>query len=267
MGSDLPPLSRAGMHGPSVCATVRLYLAVLHDVSPLQRQLLQEHVNSCTSCLAELRMLSGVAPLATDSAEFTPPPRVDRAVMAAIEARGLAHRQMSTVRLIRRQHSPWLMLCAAVVVVMVAVMGTLQLLGASFSPSRAFTLPAHLSWCGSVLYYTETTVGANGVQYYIHCYHDLGMGLMHVETTAGNDLDIVAVGNEHELLGEDLIHHIAQWGADAWGVDDSLFNVGQLRADLQASRAVYLGRETFQGQEVYRIRMRNGLVLLLDMRR
>jgi hypothetical protein len=87
---------------------------------------------------------------------------------------------------------------------------------------------------------------------------------MHVETIAGDDLDIVAVGHRQELLGKDLVHHIAQWGANAWGVDDSLFDLGQLRADLQTHRAVYLGQETFRGKEVYRIRMRNGLVLLLD---
>jgi hypothetical protein len=89
---------------------------------------------------------------------------------------------------------------------------------------------------------------------------------MHVETTAGNDVDIVAVGNDQILLGVDLVHHLAQWGANAWGVDDSLFDLGQLRTDLQAHRAVYLGQGTFRGQEVYRIRNGNGLVLLLDSR-
>src|SRR5260370_19010452 len=87
---------------------------------------------------------------------------------------------------------------------------------------------------------------------------------MHVETTAGNDLDIVAVGNDQVLLGEHLIDNIAQWGANAWGVDDSLFDLGQLRADLQAHRAVYLGLDTFRGKEVYRIRWRYGLMLLLN---
>src|SRR5260370_18539203 len=106
-------------------------------------------------------------------------------------------------------------------------------------------------------------VGTGEVHYHIYCYHDLGTGLMRVETTAGKDLDIVAVGDGQELLGEDLIHHIAQWGADAWGVDDSLFDLAQLRADLQAYRAIYLGQGTFQGQQAYRIRWRHGLVRLL----
>lgn len=76
------------------------------------------------------------------------------------------------------------------------------------------------------------------------------------------DLDIGAAGNEQVLLGEDLIHYIAQWGAQFWGVDDLLFNLEHLRADLQAKHAVYLGRETFQGQQVYRIRWHDMVVLL-----
>ena len=152
----------------------------------------------------------------------------------------------------------------AAAAVLVVVMMMPQLLSALFSPPRAFALPANLSWSSYVLYHTETVVGTHGVQYHIHCYHDLGKGSMRVETTAGIDLDIVAVGDGQELLGEDLIHHIAQWGADAWGVDDSLFDLAQLRADLQAYRAIYLGQGTFQGQEVYRIRWRHGLVLLLN---
>jgi hypothetical protein len=143
-------------------------------------------------------------------------------------------------------------------------MTAFPLLSTLFSAPRAFALPANLSWSGYVLYHTETLVGMSGVQYHIRCYHDLGTGRMHVENTAGNNLDIVAVGNDQILLGEDLIHHIAQWGATTWGVDDSLFDLGQLRTDLQAHRAVYLGQGTFRGQEVYRLRMGNGLVLLLD---
>ena len=38
----------------------------------------------------------------------------------------------------------------------------------------------------------------------------------------------------------------------------------RLRYDLQAHRAVYEGMDRFEGQEVYRIRWKNGLVLLLD---
>lgn len=265
MDADLPPLI-GSVYGPSACATVQLYLAVLDDVTPEQAQLVFEHVKSCAECRAELRLLRRVALLAADSAEFAPPSRVDQVVMAAITLKGQAPHHVFTRRFMRERHSPWLMLFAAAAVLVVVMMTTFQLLSALFSPPRAFALPTNLSWSSYVLYHTETMVGTGEVQYHIYCYHDLGTGLMRVETTAGKDLDIVAVGNGQELLGEDLIHHIAQWGANAWGVDDSLFDLGQLRTDLQTHRAVYLGQGTFRGKEVYRIRMRNGLVLLLDTR-
>ncbi len=264
MNADLPPLPRGSVYEPSACATVRLYLAVLGDVSPEQVRPVFEHVKSCAECRAELHMLRRVAPLATGSDEFAPPPRVDQVVMAAITLKGQVPHHVFTRRFMRERRPPWLILFAAAAVLVVGMLTTIQVLSALFSPPRAFALPANLSWSSYVLYHTETMVGTSGVQYHIHCYHDLGTGRMHVETTAGNDLDIVAVGNDQVLLGEDLIHHIAQWGANDWGVDDSLFDLGQLRTDLQAHRAVYLGQGTFRGKEVYRIRMGNGLVLLLD---
>jgi hypothetical protein len=264
MDADLPPIPEASVNGPSVCATVQVYLAVLGDVSPEQARPVFEHLKSCAECRAELRILSRVAPLATGSDEFAPPPRVDQVVMAAITLKGQAPHHVFTRRFMQERRSPWLMLFAAAAVLVVVMMTTFPLLSALFSAPRAFALPANLSWSGYVLYHSETMVGTNGVQYHIRCYHDLGTGSMRVETTAGEDLDIVAVGHGQQLLGEDLIHHIAEWGASAWGVDDSLFDLEQLRADLQAHRAIYLGQDTFQGQEVYRIRMNNGLVLLLD---
>src|SRR5258708_12073157 len=83
MDADLPPLI-GSVYGPSACATVQLYLAVLDDVTPEQAQLVFEHVKSCAECRAELRLLRRVALLAADSAEFAPPSRVDQVVMAAI---------------------------------------------------------------------------------------------------------------------------------------------------------------------------------------
>jgi len=66
------------------------------------------------------------------------------------------------------------------------------------------------------------------------------------------------------MLGMDMLHHVAQWGADAWAVDDSLFDLAHLRHELQTRVAVYLDKEGFKGEEVYRIRNGN-LILLLDM--
>ena len=108
--------------------------------------------------------------------------------------------------------------------------------------------------------------GADGAPCHIDTYHDLGTGRMHVETVMDNTLDVVAVGDEHAMLGKDMMHHVAQWGAMAWSVDDSAFDLAQLRFALQTKSAVYLGKSRFHGQDVYRIRNQNGLVLLLDMR-
>lgn len=266
--TDLPPMPRAGEHGPEVCTTVRLYLAVLHDLPAEQVRVLFEHVSTCAGCAAELRLLT-LATYLTNPANMTPPPQVDQVVLRAIAARSSmrlsdymqamhSHRRLRTHRLL------WLIGQVAAVVILLLTLSALHFLGGPTATPRAVALPANLSWSGYVLFYRETKTAMNGMQYHIYCYHDLSTGRMHVETMAGSGLDIVAVGDEQALLGEDLIHHIAQWGANAWSVDDSLFNLAQLRSDLQAKRAVYEGMDLFHGQQVYRIRWSNGLVLLLD---
>jgi len=116
-----------------------------------------------------------------------------------------------------------------------------------------------------VLYHTETLSGANGMVYHVESYHDLGSNQMHVETMAEGQVDVVVVGDDHEMLGMDMMHHVAQWNADAWAIDDSVFDLNELRHELQAKSAVYLDKVTFQGQEVYRIQCKDGLVMLLDM--
>jgi len=116
-----------------------------------------------------------------------------------------------------------------------------------------------------VLYHSETKIDANGRRYHINSYHDLGTDRVNVETTMPGSLDVIAVGSDHTMLGMDMMHQVAQWGANAWGVDDSMFNLEELRSDMQAKRAIYLDHDRFRGQDVYRIRARNGLVLLLNM--
>ena len=101
--------------------------------------------------------------------------------------------------------------------------------------------------------------------YHVESYHDLGSNHMHVETMADGEVDVVVVGDDHSMLGMDMMHHVAQWNADAWAVDDSVFDLAELRHELQTKSAVYLDKENFRGQEVYRIRCKNGLVMLLDM--
>ncbi|HYX49839.1 MAG TPA: hypothetical protein VE843_08860, partial [Ktedonobacteraceae bacterium] len=88
---------------------------------------------------------------------------------------------------------------------------------------------------------------------------------MHVETVADDQVDVVVVGDDHSMLGMDMMHHVAQWNADAWAVDDSIFDLAELRHELQTKSAIYLDKESFRGQEVYRIRCQDGLVMLLDM--
>ncbi len=266
--TDLPPMPKAGEHGPEVCTTVRLYLAVLDDLSAEQIRVLFEHVSTCAGCAAELRLLT-LATYLTNPADMTPPPQVDQAVLRAIVARSSmrlsdsmqaiqSHRRLRTHRLL------WLIGHVAAVVMLLLTLTAVHFLGGPVTTPQAVALPANLSWSGYVLFYRETKVGMNGVHYSVNCYHDLSTGRMHVETMAGSGLDIVAVGDDQTLLGEDLIHHIAQWGATAWSVDDSIFNLAQLRSDLQTKRAVYEGMDLFHGQQVYRIRWSNGLVLLLD---
>jgi len=142
---------------------------------------------------------------------------------------------------------------------------TLHFPGGSSSTTQAFTLPPDLSWSGYVLYQSETRIDAHGTRYSVNCYYNLSTGRMHVETVMPGSLDVVAVGDDHEMLGLDMMHHVAQWGANAWSVDETTFNLAELRSDMQTHRAVYLDKDMFHSQAVYRIRSRNGLVLLLDM--
>lgn len=268
--TDLPPLPEAGEYGPQVCATIRLYLAVLDDLSPQQVHVLSRHVANCTGCAVEFRLLRQATDLVAGLTRYAPPSKVDQVVLATIAARS-SMRPSKRLRVIhahrasRHRRFLWLIGHVAAALVLLAVLSAVPFLSAPLATPRAFALPANLSWSGYVLYYSETKVDAHGVQYRINCYHDLGTGRMHVETIAGGGLDVVVVGDEQSLLGEDLTHHIAQWGANAWGVDDSVFNLAQLRRDLQENRVIYEGTDRFNGQEVYRIRWRGGLVLLLDM--
>src|SRR5712691_1440419 len=267
--ADLPSLPESGAYGPQVCAVMRLYLAVLDDVPAEQVRLVFEHIHTCPACAAELHLFTRATQLVSGAANLEPPPRVDQAVLRAIAARSSTRppehlRPLRSHHASREHHFLWLIgQVAAVGMLLIAIMAVYLLAGAVTAP-RVFALPANLSWSGYVLFYRETKVGVNGTHYRVNCYHDLSTGRMHVETIAGSNLDIVVVGNDQILLGKDLIHHVAEWDANAWSVDDSIFNLMQLRYDLQAHRAVYEGMDRFEGQEIYRIRWKNGLVLLLD---
>ncbi|HEX9132106.1 MAG TPA: hypothetical protein VF844_07425 [Ktedonobacteraceae bacterium] len=264
--TDLPPIPRAGEYGPQVCDTVRLYLAVLDDLSPEQVNLLFKHISICSACAGEFQLFNSATRLVAGLATTTPSPRVDAAIMAMQSAQH-GKRSRKPVHLIPSGgRSSWLVgQIAVAAVLLLALLTATHFISLAPSVSKAFVLPANLSWSNYVLYHSETRIGANGMHYRIDSYHDLGSNRMHIETTASSQLDVVVVGDDHAMLGKDMLHRVAQWGADAWAVDDSLFDLAALRHELQAKSAVYLDKESFKGQEVYRIRCKDGLVMLLDM--
>jgi len=265
--TDLPPVPRAGESGPQVCATIRLYLAILDDLSPEQVNQVFRHVSICQDCTAEYRLMNSATNLVAHLPTTSPSARVDAVIMAlATQTARKRAQPRKLVRPVRPRRRPmWLIgQLAVAVVLLIGLLTATHFIGLAPGP-QTFQLPPTLSWSGYVLHHTQTMTGANGMIYQVDSYHDLGTDRMHVETMADGEVDVVAVGDHHAMLGKDMIHHVAQWGADAWAVDDSIFDLAQLRHDLQTKAAVYLDKDNFKGQEVYRIRYQGGLVLLLGM--
>jgi anti-sigma factor RsiW len=270
--SDLPPLPAQGNSGPQVCAVIQLYLALLDDLSPEQVQAVSRHLDACTRCMQELQRLQRATRLVASLPASLPSPRVDQAVLAALTTRQEEQvqpqlRLSMSPRRAKRQARPRLLgRLAAVVVLVLAILTGIHLFGLPApGGGPAFALPATLAWSSYVVYHSQMRIAGDGTPYQIDTYHDLGTGRLHVETVMDDMLDVVVIGDEHAMLGKDMMHHIAQWGATAWSVDDSAFDLAHLRQALQARSAVYLGIGRFHGQNVYRIRYHDGLVLLLDM--
>lgn len=266
--TDLPPVPSAGESGPQVCATIRLYLAILDDLPPEQVNQVFRHVSICQACTAQYQLMNNATRLVADLPTTTPSARVDAAIMA-ITAK-TARNGAQSRKLPRPARPPrrltWLIgQLAVAAVLLIGLLTATHFIGLAPGGPQTLQLPPTLSWSGYVLYHTQTMTGANGMIYQVNSYHDLGTDRMHVETMADGELDVVAVGDQHAMLGKDMIHHVAQWGAGAWAVDDSIFDLAQLQRALQAKAATYLGKDNFKGQEVYRIRYQSGLVLLLDM--
>jgi hypothetical protein len=265
----LPPLPRRGKQGPQVCEVARLYLAVIDDLSPAEVEILAEHLAFCDACDREFQKLSQVTNLVASLAESSPSPRVDRVIMELIATGQNGTRKASRplARPGRRRPERQRRIVTIVGQLVAAAMIILALIGVThvFAPQQAFALPANLSWSQYVLYHSETLTDASGERYRVESYHDLGKGYMHVETVMDGQMDVVVVGTHQQMLGMDMIHHVAQWGADEWAVDDSIFDLNTLRHDLQTNEAVYLGTDTYQGQQVYLIRCPGNLGLLLDM--
>lgn len=276
---DLPPLPQAGEAGPHACDVVRLYLAVIDDLTPAQVEQISEHVTACAACSEAFETLERATRLVGSAPGSQPSARVDSAIFALMQRRTDARTSVrhQTVRPIRPATRPTrparrravrlsgeLVAAAVIVLALFASTHLFGFFGGS-GTTTAFALPANLSWGQYVIYHSETRVSSNGELYQVSSYDDLGTGSMHVETTMDGQLDVIAVGNAHQMVGLDMIHHVAQMDADAWSVDDSVFDLAALRHDLQTGQAAYLDTSTFKGQPVYRIRCSDGLVMLLDM--
>lgn len=293
--TTMPPLPAAGESGPQVCAVVQLYLAILDDLQPEQVQALLAHVSTCSGCAGVHGLMQQTTSLVSLLPDSSPSVRVDQAVMAAISAR---YSKLSTVgtqtgdvederhptvigqargregksvgvfasRKIRRPVSIALSVAMIAAVLLLVLTATFHFPGGTTPSAQAFSLPKNLTWNGYVLYHSETRIDAQGERFVINSYHDMATGRIHVETVMDSSMDVVAIGDVQSMLGLDMMHRVAQWGASAWGVDETMFDLAQLRSDLVTKHAVYLDTDMFRGQPVYRIRCSNGLVLLLDMR-
>ena len=277
--TNLPPLPAANQSGPGVCAVIRLYLAIIDDLTEEQAALLNAHLAICAACGEEFHILERATWLVGSAVATAPSPRVNAAIRAMIEGRGqqpitTPHPVfVPTPAFVSRHPSPrrrLVSLAGALVtaaLLLLALLASLHFSGIFDTPGvhTAFALPANLSWNQYVLYHSETRTSADGQLYQVDSYDELDTGNMRVETKMDNQVDVIAVGNNQETLGMDTLHHVAQMGADRWMVDDSLFDLQQLRHDFQTKDATYIGTDTFKGQAVYRIRCKDGLVILLDM--
>lgn len=283
---DMPQFPPVGARGPQVCETVRFYLAIVDELPFEQVSILSEHVQGCRSCAAEFRVLQQTTRIIASLPESAPAAHVDRAIQAALQRRGETSR--ASVQLYAKNQSPAeplvrqvparesasslrrkvasLALAAALLLLVLA--GTF-LRGLIFpaNSAQAFQLPNNLSWSGNVLHYTQTRTDSHGQSYQVEVYQDLGTNQMHIESSMQNQFDVIVVTDSQTMLGEDMMHHVAQIGgeAEAWSVDGSMFNLSRLRQDLTAHRTNYLGKESWRGQEVYLLQASNGRVLLLNM--
>ena len=279
--TNVPPLPAANQSGPEVCAVIRLYLAIIDDLTEEQAALLNAHVAKCVACGEEFRILERATLLVGSGAATAPSRRVDAAIRAMIEGRGQRQQPVttphpifvSTPAFITRRLAPRRRLVSlagglvTAAIVLLALFASLHFSSIfdTTSMHTAFALPANLSWKQYVLYHSETRIDAGGQLYQVDSYDELDTGNMRVETKMENQVDVIAVGNNQETVGMDMLHHVAQMGADQWMVDDSLFDLQQLRHDFQTKDATYIGTDTFRGLAVYRIRYKDGFVMLLDM--
>lgn len=257
---------------PHICETVRCYLPLWDDLTPEQRQFVSAHLATCQSCAAEQRVMQQATRLLASLEASSPSPSVDKAVMAAIAAQasnGHAFRLLSIHKEKRRISTLQLAgLFVAAIVVLVATFTTIRVMRTPTSSSQAFLLPTTLSWSAYILYHTQTKIDAKGKRYRIDSYHSLKDGYLSVETMQEGTFDVVLVNDGHDTLGMDEMHRVAQENVQGWGIDmaeEAMFDLNELRHELNTHQAYYLDKDIFRGIAVYRIRYGNGLVILLDM--
>ena len=257
---------------PRECETIRQYLAVWDDLTTEQRSTVAAHVRSCPSCSTEHLAMNQVTHLVASLEGSSPSARVDKAIMEAIVAQSKP-RQVRHLLPISRQkrHKNTLQvagLLVAAAVVLVATFATVRFMKTP-SPTQAFLLPATLSWSGYVLYHSQTKIDTKGKRYRVDSYHQLGSSQFNVETVQEGSVDVVLVEQGPNNLGMDEMHHVAQHNVQGWGIDMSqelMFDMNEVRHELNTHQASYMDTDSFRGTQVYRIRCENGLVLLLDMK-
>lgn len=286
--TNLPPLPTPEQRGSDVCTKMALYIAVWQDLTPAQKVQASRHIKSCETCTQEYRLIDGATKLVSRLCQQStlPSARVDQVVMQAIVARRETGKVSVKMR-VRSRREPafsggsssmaaWAAVAAAVLVVIVGTMSFIPMLQhtgtADTNPhppitQQAFALPANLSWNSGVVYQLQAWTGKNGEQYQSKSYYNPSARMLNVETTSSNGIDVVMVEDQmaNQALGMDMTHHVAQWNAQKWGTDESMFDLNLLRSNLQTGKAVYLGKGTFQGQAVYQIRCSNNQILLLNM--
>lgn len=277
---SLPPLSHPEVISREVCYIVRLYLAVWSDLDDEQRELVMRHLRLCAACMGEHYLYENVSHAMTSLPASAPSARVDQAVLAAIATHSRNNsKQMDSLmqplqppplpRTLRPRSSSrqgllrigGLIAAALIVCVLFAA---LYFTRGSNSPQRAFLLPASLSWTGYVLYEVQSGVDKQGQKYSVTTYYDMSDKHMNVETVIDNSLDVVMVSDAHAALGLDMMHHVAQWNASNWAVDESMFDLSELKRELQSDHSAYMGTMMFDGQKVYRVHCTNNLIMLLN---
>ncbi|HEY3993054.1 MAG TPA: hypothetical protein VGM01_09275 [Ktedonobacteraceae bacterium] len=285
---DLPPFPALGTSGPQVCEAVRSYLAIVDELPFEQVRILSEHVKGCPECAAEFRLLQKTTRMLANLPVSTPSARVDDAILAFLHSQQPANHtsvQLHPEKRISQQQqatsqrqrlsakkrtssSRRLATLALVAALLVVLVGAGMFLRGLIWPAstQAFTLPANLSWSGYVLHYTQTKIDARGKPYEVEVYQDLGTNQMHIESMMQGTFDVVVVTDQANMLGKDMMHHVAQEGNGVanWAIDGSAFDLAQLRQDLADQRATYLGQSTFANQQVYQIRTSNNQILLLN---